>query len=194
MADSNTVNLPELKLRRLLVEVKGTAPLIVNRFSEKARQMMLDKQTKKASAGKEAKDPEAQYQASLYVLPEGGYGFPAAGFKAAAVRAGTYADEKMTFLRGAFHVDGDLIPISGEPNMREDTVRLQGTKADIRFRGEFKDWSAVIPITMNETAISVDQVVNLIRIAGFAVGVGEWRPEKNGQYGRFEVIGVEATG
>ena len=193
MADSNTVVLPELRLRRLLIEVKGTAPLIVNRFSEKARQMMLDKQTKKASAGKEAKDPEAQYKASLYELPEGGYGFPAAGFKAASVRAGTYADEKMTFLRGAYHVDGDMVPIKGEPTMREDTVRLQGKTADIRFRGEFKDWSAVIPVTVNETAISIDQVVNLFRIAGFAVGIGEWRPEKNGAYGRFEVIGAEAA-
>jgi hypothetical protein len=189
MADtSKEIRLPELRLKHILIEVVGTSPLIMNRFSEKAKQQMLGKQTKQASAGREAKKPKELYEASLHRLPDGkGYGFPAVGFKAAAVRAGTYADEKMTFLRGAFHVDGDLIPIIGEPSMREDTVRLQGRTADIRFRGQFVEWTATIPITYNATAISLEQVVNLFRIAGFAVGVGEWRPERNGGFGRFDV-------
>jgi hypothetical protein len=29
--------------------------------------------------------------------------------------------------------------------------------------------------------------MNLLNTAGFAVGVGEWRPEKDGQYGMFRV-------
>ena len=30
-------------------------------------------------------------------------------------------------------------------------------------------------------------IINLINRAGFGVGVGEWRPEKGGEYGRFMV-------
>jgi hypothetical protein len=30
-----------------------------------------------------------------------------------------------------------------------------------------------------------------MQTAGFAVGVGEWRPEKDGQYGRFHVANAE---
>jgi hypothetical protein len=76
--------------------------------------------------------------------------------------------------------------------MREDMVRLQGSTADIRYRGQFVEWSAAVPVLVNTVALSIEQLANLFVLAGFAVGVGEWRPERNGQYGRFEVAGIQA--
>jgi hypothetical protein len=181
------------RIETVTIEVTGTSPLICHKWSDKAKKQMLDKQTKAATRAKTAKNPEQDFKDSLYVHPNGGYGFPSVAFKAAAVRAGTYVDMKMTFLRGAFHVTGELVRISGEPSMREDMVRLQGKTADIRHRGEFKEWTASVPLHLNTSALSIEQVANLFLIAGFAVGVGEWRPERNGQYGRFEV-GAIATG
>ena len=185
-----TLNPP--RVETVQIEVVGTASLICHRWSEKAKKQMLDKQTKAARTAKTAKDPKKDFEESLYAHPDGGYGFPSVAFKAAAVRAGTYSDMKMTFLRGAFHVSGELVKISGEPSMREDMVRLPSRVADIRHRGEFKEWSATVPLQVNTSALSVEQLANLFVIAGFAVGVGEWRPERNGQYGRFEVGGITA--
>jgi hypothetical protein len=186
-----TITIAPPRISKLTVVVQGTSPLITHAWSVKAKQMMLDKQMKKATKAKEAKNPEQDYLDSLYVMPEGqGYGFPSVGFKAAVVRAGTYADFHMTFLRGAFHVPGELVKIDGEPSPREDMVRLSGKVADIRYRAQFEDWSANIPVHLNESALSREQLANLFLIAGFAVGVGEWRPEKNGQYGRFEIMEV----
>ena len=185
-----TLNPP--RVETVQIEVQGTASLICHRWSEKAKKMMLDKQTKRATGAKQVKDPQKDFEDSLYRHPDGGYGFPSVAFKAAAVRAGTYSDMKMTFLRGAFHVTGELVPIDGEPTMREDMVRLQGTTADVRFRGEFKEWSATVPLQVNTSVLSIEQLANLFVIAGFAVGVGEWRPERNGQHGRFEVGGITA--
>ncbi len=181
------VDLPPPDLQTTELHLVGLSPLISHRWSDKAKRQMLDKQQKKASIGKEAKDPEHDYQESLYVHPAGGYGFPTIAFKAAAVRAGTYADMKMTFLRGAFHVIGELAQIEGEPRMREDMVRLQSGVADIRYRAEFPEWETTLPIRWNGRAVTLNQLVNLFRIAGFSVGVGEWRPEKDGSYGMFEV-------
>lgn len=179
------LNAPDL--RTVEVTVRGTSSLICHKWSEKAKKQMLDKQMKKASKGKEAKDPEQDYWDSLYHLPGGKFGFPAIGFKAAMVRAGTYADFKMTFLRGAFHVLGEYVEIDGEPQMREDMVRIGMGTADIRYRGEFPEWTATLPIRYNARAISLEQLMNLVVIAGFSVGVGEWRPEKDGQHGTFEI-------
>lgn len=181
------IALPEMSVHRVQITIEGTSPLIVHRWSEKAKKQLLDKQMKRAAPAKAAKNPEEDYEQSLYRCDDGRFGFPSVAFKAAAVRAGTYADQKMTFLRGAFHVTGELVPIEGTPRMREDMVRVGAGVADIRYRGEFPEWSAVVPVELNERALSVEQLLNLFRIAGFAVGIGEWRPEKDGQYGRFEV-------
>jgi hypothetical protein len=35
--------------------------------------------------------------------------------------------------------------------------------------------------------MSAEQVLNLFNTAGFACGVGEWRPERDGSNGRFRV-------
>jgi hypothetical protein len=186
------ITLAPPRVETLLVEVVGTSPLICHRWSDCMREQIRAKQTKAATRAREAKDPDRDYRESLYAHPDGGYGFPAVAFKAAAVRAGTYADLKMTFLRGASHVQGEFVRIVGEPEMREDMVRLQGSTADIRYRGQFPTWSAHVPVLLNVAALSVEQLANLFVIAGFAVGVGDWRPEKNGQYGRFEVGGIQA--
>lgn len=137
-----------------------------------------------------AKDPEQDYLDSLYIHPDGGYGFPSIGVKAAAVSAARWADAKMTELRGAFHIPGELVKINGEPRPREDMVRVGMGTADIRYRGEFPEWSTDIAVIANARAISVEQIVNLFNIAGFGVGIGEWRPEKDGQFGRFHVEGA----
>jgi hypothetical protein len=191
MAASNTttVVLPPLQIETVNVTLIGDTPLIVHRWSEKAKKQMLDKQMKKASAGKEAKDPERDFRESLYVLEDGSFGFPIIGFKAAAVTACTsIGSMTKVAARQAFHVDGEFAVIEGdEPTMREDMVRVGMGTADIRYRGEFKQWFTTIAVKYNANVMSAEQILNLMQTAGFAVGVGEWRPEKDGQFGRFHV-------
>jgi hypothetical protein len=31
----------------------------------------------------------------------------------------------------------------------------------------------------------LEQLLNIVNAGGFAVGIGEWRPEKDGQYGMY---------
>ena len=93
----------------------------------------------------------------------------------------------MTELRGSFHIEGELVEIKGKPNMREDMVRIGMGTADIRYRPEFKEWSVTLPLRYNADKISLDQIVNMFNLAGFGVGVGEWRPEKDGTHGMFHV-------
>lgn len=185
------VQIPRIDLETVSIRLIGDSPLICHKWSDKAKQMMLDKQQKKASTGKVAKDPDQDYRDSLYTMDDGAYGFPTVAFKAAAVGACRYADMKMTEARGAFHIAGELIPITGTPRMREDMVRVGMGTADIRYRGEFPEWECTLPVTFNTNAISLAQLVNLFNLAGFGVGVGEWRPEKDGSYGRFHVASAE---
>ena len=188
--NEEVVELKSIRIERINLEIEGDSALIVHAWSAKAKKEMLDKQMKKAKTAKDAKDPQRDYEEAFYRLPDGKPGFPTIAFKPAAVSAGgRFSDGlKMTELRGAFFIDGELAEIKGEPNMREDMVRVGMGTADIRYRPEFKTWKVTLPIKYNADKISLEQLVNLFNLAGFGVGVGEWRPEKDGQYGMFHVV------
>lgn len=194
------IELPRLNLQTMVVRLLGDSSLICHAWSEKAKSMMLNKQMGKANAGKEKKSPERDFFDSLYWLsprpeeedgnvPHGArFGFPVVAFKAAAVSACRFVDGiKMTEVRGAFHIAGEFAEIKGRPTPREDMVRVGMGVADIRFRGEFLEWETELTIRFNANALSAEQIINLFNVAGFGVGVGEWRPEKDGSHGMFRV-------
>ena len=192
-----SVSRPNLMVSQF--KVKGLSPLISHKWSEKAKKEMRDKQTKKKLAPKQAKDPKAEFESSLYLLsngthPKGPYGFPAVAFKAAAVRAAKQVDGmNMTDARSLFYIepdDGDLVKIDSPkpPVMREDMVRLNGKSADIRYRGAFIDWSVLLNVRYNADVISQEQLLNLFELAGFSCGIGEWRMEKGGTFGTFTLL------
>ena len=62
------IELPKLAIQTLKVRLVGDSPLIVHAWSPKALRAMADKQQKKATAGREAKDPWADFCGSLYWL------------------------------------------------------------------------------------------------------------------------------
>jgi len=185
---TQAIGIPPIKVGGVELKLVGDSPLICHRWSEKAKKEMLDKQMKKAKTARAAKNPQQDYKDSLYPYPGGGFGFPVIAFKAAAVNAATFVDgAKKTEMRGSFHIDGELVKVEGKPTMREDMVRVGMGVADLRYRGEFKKWSVKLKVRFNANAISAEQIVNLFQNAGFSVGVGEWRPQKNGDFGRFHV-------
>lgn len=183
------IELPPIDIQRIGLTLVGDSPLIVHAWSEKAKRQMLDKQMKRAKQAKEAKDPEADYEACFYRTEGGAYGFPAIGVKSAMVSACRFVSMKMTEARGAFHIDCEMVEVIGDPRPREDLVRVGMGTADIRYRPEFPSWRIPLEIKYNAGAISAEQIANLANTAGFAIGIGEWRPERNGQYGRFHVAG-----
>lgn len=194
-----------IKIETMKLTLVGESPLIVHAWSEKAKKAMRDKQQKKAKGAKEARNPLRDFVDSLYWLSEkpeedasekqiekaiasGRFGFPVVAFKASAVDACSQVDGMTKVLaRSTFHIDGDMVEIEGKPTMREDMVRVGMGAADLRYRGEFKQWQVHMTVKYNSLAISEEQIRNLFSIAGFGVGVGEWRPSKDGQFGRFRV-------
>lgn len=183
------IELPTINTKRVAVRVVGKTALIVHAWSEKAKRQMRDKQQKRAKMAKEAKDPNADFEGAKYLDANGKDCVRAAFFKNAIVSACRYAEDlKMTVIRGALFVEGDLLPLKFKScNMREDMVRVGMGTADLRYRPEYTDWSVDLTIEYNSNVLQAEQVLNLIRLAGFSVGICEWRPEKNGDFGRFDI-------
>ena len=157
MAKEKEVIIPAINIQTAVIKVVGDSPLIMHKWSEKAKKEMLDKQMKKAKTkGHDAKDPVRDFIDSMYWLegePEekteegfmraiqsgARFGFPSVAFKASAVSAGYRAGvtKDKVSMNAAFHIDGEYVEIHGTPQMREDMLRVGMGTADIRHRGEF---------------------------------------------------------
>lgn len=200
MTENNAaIQIDRIAAETIVVPIIGTAPLIVHRWSDKAKRQMLDAQQGRKKV-KEIRDPQADYDSSFYrIATEDGvdkYGFPVVAFKAATIGAARFYDKSvtMTALRQCLFFRGvvtkadpqQLVEIHGEPHMREDVVRVgQGT--DLRYRGEFTEWSTELRITYVTSQLSRSSVLSLLDAGGMGVGVGEWRPEKRGEFGTFAI-------
>lgn len=204
MSDAS-IQISAIDTELIQIPIVGTSPLITNRFSEKAKRQMLDAMQGRKSP-KKARDPEADYDAAFHRLKDGRFGFPAIGFKGATVGGARYygKDVSMTALRQFMFFYGEpgedgqqLVHITGEPVMREDVVRLGRGSTDLRYRPQFTEWTANLQVSYVRSALTRDSVLSLIDAGGLGVGVGEWRPEKGGDFGTYQVDatkGIEVLG
>lgn len=205
------IEIRPLSIQKVALKIVGDSPLIMHAWSEKAKKQILDKQLGKAKGKKrENKDPMEDFIDSMYWLTPkptrptqsafddaitagAKFGFPATAVKqastSAAYRLG-FVNNQMG-LRGAFFIDANrdgMIELhSDTPVMREDMVRIPGS-ADIRYRGEFRNWYADITISYNSNGeFNLENIINIINAGGYVCGIGEWRPERDGDFGRYHV-------
>lgn len=189
------IEIERIAVETISVPIIGTSPLLMHRFSEKAKRQMLDNMQGRKTP-KQVKDPEAEYEAAFYRLKDGRYGMPAIAFKAASIGACRFYGKSVTmastrqymFFHGEVGEDGQqLVAIDGEPHMREDVVTVGQSGHDLRYRPEFPEWSTTLSVTYVTSALARGSVLSLIDAGGMGVGVGEWRPEKKGDFGTYRI-------
>ena len=150
-------------------------------------------------SGKPREYAEEAYAEALQSGAE--FGFRVESFKQAAIDA-AYSKKwipNKKGVKGLFFIVPDfvdsegyqLVKIQGDyPVMREDVVILSGMSRtpDLRWRGQFTNWFADLRIRYDADGIySLDDIVNMMNAGGHYNGVGEYRPEKDGQYGMYHV-------
>lgn len=197
VSEEATVNLELIQRQEMDVPIEGISPLIIHKWSEKAKRMMREKQS--GSAARARHDPKVadeEAEAALYRLPDGRPGLPATAFKAAIVGAvRLFQGVTMTAVKSALFVQGEgpeqLVPIEGPMAVREDTPRVAGGVADLRYRYAFFPWTTTLRVEYLATLIDSASVVALVDAAGNG-GVGDWRPSApksaTGTFGRFYVV------
>lgn len=210
--EETIVEIKPLDIKRVNIRIVGDTPLIVHRWSEKAKKEILDKQMKTTKTkGKDARDPYDDFIQSLYWLenkPEistpdafeeavkngAKWGFPTNAIKqagnSAAYRLG-WVKNQMS-LRSTYFITseyGELAEIKGSiPRMREDSVKIGMGTSDLRYRGEFENWYMDLTLEYNASGdITLEQILNIINVGGYGCGLGEWRPERDGINGRYHV-------
>lgn len=209
--EAEIIEIRALDIKTVPIKIVGDSPLIVHAWSEKAKLMMLETQTKETKTkAKAVRDPFDEFINSMYWLTEKPKSTPSAfdeaikngakfGFSVGSIKlAGNSAAYRMGWvknqmaLRGAYFLKSEYDDmaeiISDPPIMREDMVRIGIGSADLRYRGEFQNWSMNLTLEYNASSnMTLEQIVNVINAGGYVCGLGEWRPEKDGSFGRYHI-------
>jgi hypothetical protein len=193
---TQAVSIAPVKMGHALFNLRGAAPYVQLRFSEKAMNQMADKMLLGSAAKKgkvrEARDFEADYLGAMHESSEGWRGIPAAAFRAGVISACRLVGFKMTLAKLSVFIEADgfdrvdgvpLVRIYGEPEPLRMHVRNATGVADLRVRAMWRDWRVQLRVSYDQDQFKLQDVVNLMERVGKQVGVGEGRPDSKASAG-----------
>ena len=201
---TETIRITPPNLQTGEVWIKGTAPLVVHKFSDKTANKIRASQeagsTAKSKKVREAKDFDALCNDARHISFDGWDGIPAPAFRNACIRACTLVGFKMTQAKMSIFVEADgfdntegtpLVKIYGEHRKFVGPVRLATGVIDLASRPQWLEWGCRLRFRYDADQFTASDIVNLIARAGMQVGVCEGRPSSTNSngcgWGTFEV-------
>jgi hypothetical protein len=176
----------------------GESPLIMHRFPKKAWEQLLFPKGR-ANAAELAEnlkhDPLMEFRESIYRnrdpkqpaaihMPSGAF---SKGIASAALDLP--GATKAQILR-LVSINSTHVNIFGVPQMFMAMTRSSDVAhtPDVRTRAIFPEWACAVDVGYVSSLLKQTQVVNLFNAAGLIVGLGDWRPQKGGPYGKFRIV------
>jgi hypothetical protein len=189
------------------IHIRGTSPYCQNRFSQKAKNMIMEKQKKGDTAKKDTKKKpknfEEDYENAKHISEDGWLGIPAPAFRTAMISACRVAGFVMTKAKlSVFVVPNGLDPVDntplvkitkGKPKMGTHRVTIENNTTDIRARPVWQPgWEAKVTIQYDADMFQHIDIVNLMMRVGIQVGIGESRHDSKRScgygWGCFEIL------
>jgi hypothetical protein len=196
MADKKKVSieLPAPEFTTFDLVLTGTTPLITDSFSEPRKAAFARTQDGSAKQKPGPRDPDAEFHEAMYRTEDGRHGIPKLAFrKAFQAGAMRMTDVKGTVALAAFQINtaDEVLPLVGpDPKMRTDHVVRVG-RGNLVYRAEFWPWSVRLPIRLDHEVVSLEQFAHIVYKSGMGVGIGNWRPEKRGDFGCWTIEAIE---
>lgn len=184
--------------------IRGTAPLVVHRNSQKPAMITKYEAGKPATSkrNRDPKDLDAAYENAKYVSPEGWEGFNASAVRCAMISACRLVGFKMTLAKLSLFCIADghdarepqipLVRIYGTAIRQDDIGRTSTGEILLINRPAYHDWKAKIHIRWDADQFSIEDVANLLARVGMQIGFCEGRPDSKNSagmgWGTFEVV------
>lgn len=185
------------------LEIEGISPLLMDAMSEETVEDVLIR--RKRSPVQTDLTREERCEPKFYRDPENpeAFGIPAENFMAALREAGRkvkvgksqVSTAKTTTLYSFLSVRENFLRLTQQkwvPDVRRGRMD-DGTTVGIT-RPKFPTWGfkVTLEVDLTEEGITENTIRELIRIAGNQIGLGAFRPQKNGPFGRFRITKWDA--
>lgn len=183
-------------MKEIGIKITGTTPLICNRFTDEA-QMTASNCTRTSIVGDKG-SPKEQASKKLYIGNDGKPMIPQPNLFRAFIDAGKYfkagkgkvTTQKSSLIPACLEVEGVEIPIKSKDSWDVDTraVRIPATGGRIlAHRPKFNDWELEFTAHLDEEFISISLFREIVDTAGKRIGLGDFRPDCKGPFGKFVV-------
>ena len=191
------------------LKITGIAPLIMHNGAagldgrSPISREIASIAAKKGANRTEADDDrlrELECQRSLWLDESGAPAIPATALRA-AIESGARKRKQGPQVRGgmvvidtAFEYDanryGDTLEQLGRAAQFSIPVVVQRNRI-LRTRARFDPpWGCRFTVDTDVELVDRDQLLEWLDIAGRQVGIGDWRPEKSGVFGRFSTVSI----
>jgi len=189
-------------MKTIQVKIKGVTPLICNRFTDEAQQTATS--GNRASSVGETLTPKEDAATRLYMNGGKKPVIPQPNILKCLIEGGKYfkaGKNKITTLRSSLvpacvMIRPEYVDIEHHEDWQVDTrpVRIPATGGRIlRHRPMFHDWMLEFEIDLDEEIMSEKLLRQIVDAAGKRIGLGDFRPECKGPYGRFVVTNWEES-
>ncbi len=180
---------------RVKITIEGTAPLLMNRFTEE-NEVQVSGGTQPAFRGAKG-TPREQAESKCYADKAGGLYLPGPNIFAAIIAAGIFhkaSKSKLTTQKSSLIPAGLIIeePVCslGTRDWEVDSRSVVNPSTHGRImchRPRLDKWSCSFTITIDTDMFSPALIRSVIDDAGKKIGLGDYRPARKGPFGRFVV-------
>lgn len=209
MAKTEIIEIKEVKPQNITVHIEGDTDLVLNKMNDVTTRQLVDVRKDKAKKIETPNEWEAIItsmhwrdgkpkdfsEKGLYdALTNNAPCLTAFGLKKsfgeAVVRLGI--DNYSTKFDASVNIlaPGGLVPIKFAEHFIDEKLMSPKKGAPVLTHlNRFCGWSASIEISYIDSVYSTEQLINIINLAGFGIGIGSGR--RSCGYGRYHVKGVE---
>lgn len=182
-------------MKTIEVEIRGITSLLTHRFTESSEVPGPVRRTLVKHL-----EPREEAKLNAYIADDGTFFFNAQSIPGTMTNAG--ANHKMRGSRktlrfvvpGAVRMECDAITILNGDGPAKDfevdsrPVTIPATKGRVmRHRPRFDSWGAKFHILLDDDQLDAETAYQLLSEAGRSVGIGDFRPEKRGPFGTFQI-------
>lgn len=184
-------------MAKVKIEIAGITPLLCNRFTDEAA-ASASKGTRVASANTDRGTPTEVCEKKLYPGSDGKPMIPQPNLLRCIIDGGQFfkvgkkqlTTQKSSLLYGGVDIEEIEIPIKSTSGWKVDTrpVRIPSSGGRILgHRPMFDEWKLKFTAEVDTELISVGLFREIIDAAGKKIGLGDYRPQTKGPYGKFVV-------
>ena len=196
-------------MRYYRICLRGVRPLIMHNSmagldkrspANQEKSELTKKQGRNRTQRDEERLQELECQTSLWLDLTGQPTVPAAALRAcletaarklkegALVREGVAIEDVEHF---AYDTElGTTVEELGRSVQFTTNVVIQRNRI-LRTRAKFDNWGVIFVVEADDEMVEEGQLRRWLEIGGRRIGLGDWRPERSGDFGRFQVESIE---